>query len=169
MIAWGFSASTLRPRSEMRTRPVVGFSSRPAYFRCVLAQPTRLLKMLCCPLGRTSLRSCSVSPKRPASRSVSSRMSPLLTVGEGLDQRQHDGLEVGDGHGFEAWIGPEDNQEEVTFKVADRRKFNADGSVREGVTIEPAKPVEKPARTASGSETGSGRAAAPEPARGTSW
>ena len=41
-------------------------------------------------------------------------------------------------------IGPEDNHEEVSFKVADRRKFNADGSVREGVTIEPAKPVEPP-------------------------
>ena len=41
-------------------------------------------------------------------------------------------------------IGPEDNHEEVSFKVADRRKFNADGSVREGVTIEPAKPVETP-------------------------
>jgi hypothetical protein len=40
-------------------------------------------------------------------------------------------------------IGPEDNQEEVTFKVADRRKFNSDGSLREGVVIEPAKPVEK--------------------------
>ena len=41
-------------------------------------------------------------------------------------------------------IGPEDNQEEVSFKVADRRKFNADGSLREGVTIEPAKPIESP-------------------------
>lgn len=42
-------------------------------------------------------------------------------------------------------IGPEDNQEEVSFKVADRRKFNADGSVREGVTIESATPAEAPA------------------------
>ncbi|MBX3299644.1 MAG: DUF1844 domain-containing protein [Acidobacteria bacterium] len=33
-----------------------------------------------------------------------------------------------------------DEQEEVTFKVADRRKFNADGSLKEGVTIEPAPP-----------------------------
>jgi hypothetical protein len=41
-------------------------------------------------------------------------------------------------------IGPEDNQEEVSFKVADRRKFNADGSLRDGVTIEPAKPAEIP-------------------------
>lgn len=39
-------------------------------------------------------------------------------------------------------IGKEDNQEEVTFKVADRRKFNADGSLKEGVTLEPAKPAE---------------------------
>lgn len=33
-------------------------------------------------------------------------------------------------------IGRDDDSEEVTFKVADRRKFNADGSVREGVVIE---------------------------------
>lgn len=39
-------------------------------------------------------------------------------------------------------IGYEDENEEVQFKVADRRKFNADGSLRDGVTIEPAK--EKP-------------------------
>ena len=38
----------------------------------------------------------------------------------------------------------DDKQEEVSFKVADRRKFNADGSLKEGVTLEPAKPVEKP-------------------------
>ena len=44
-------------------------------------------------------------------------------------------------------IGHDDNQEEVSFKVADRRKFNADGSLREGVTIEPAKPAETPAPT----------------------
>lgn len=42
-------------------------------------------------------------------------------------------------------IGNDDNQEEVSFKVADRRKFNADGSVKEGVTLEPAKTVEPPA------------------------
>lgn len=40
-------------------------------------------------------------------------------------------------------IGKDDNQEEVSFKVADRRKFNSDGSLKEGVTLEPAKPVEK--------------------------
>ncbi len=43
-------------------------------------------------------------------------------------------------------IGNDDNQEEVTFKVADRRKFNSDGSLREGVTLEPAK-VEPKAET----------------------
>jgi len=37
-------------------------------------------------------------------------------------------------------IGRDDNPEEVTFKVADRRKFNADGSVREGVVLDEAKP-----------------------------
>ena len=33
-------------------------------------------------------------------------------------------------------IGQDENQEEVTFKVTDRRKFNPDGSVKEGVVIE---------------------------------
>lgn len=33
-------------------------------------------------------------------------------------------------------IGREDDNEEVTFKVADRRKFNPDGSVREGVVLD---------------------------------
>lgn len=43
-------------------------------------------------------------------------------------------------------IGHEDNQEEVTFKVTDRRKFNPDGSLKEGVEIEPEapKPVAAP-------------------------
>lgn len=40
-------------------------------------------------------------------------------------------------------IGKEDNQEEVTFKVSDRRKFNPDGSLKEGVTIEPEPPKEE--------------------------
>lgn len=42
-------------------------------------------------------------------------------------------------------IGKDDNQEEVSYKVADRRKFNADGTLKEGVTLEPAKVEEKPA------------------------
>src|SRR6187549_3341319 len=37
-------------------------------------------------------------------------------------------------------IGHEENQEDVSFKVTDRRKFNADGSVREGVVIEEPRP-----------------------------
>ncbi len=41
-------------------------------------------------------------------------------------------------------IGHDENQEEVSFKVADRRKFNSDGSVKEGVTLESAKAEEKP-------------------------
>ena len=41
-------------------------------------------------------------------------------------------------------IGKDDNQEEVSFKVADRRKFNSDGSLKEGVTLEPEKPAETP-------------------------
>ena len=37
-------------------------------------------------------------------------------------------------------IGKEDNQEEVTFKVTDRRKFNPDGSVKEGVVLNKGEP-----------------------------
>jgi hypothetical protein len=37
---------------------------------------------------------------------------------------------------LEFMIGRDDSAEEVTYKVADRRKFNADGSVREGVVLE---------------------------------
>lgn len=33
-------------------------------------------------------------------------------------------------------IGKEEHQEEVSFKVADRRKFNPDGSLKEGVTLD---------------------------------
>jgi len=39
-------------------------------------------------------------------------------------------------------IGKDESQEEVTFKVSDRRKFNPDGSLKEGVTIEPEPPKE---------------------------
>lgn len=46
---------------------------------------------------------------------------------------------------FESMSANEDNQDEVTFKVADRRKFNPDGSVKEGVTLEPAKVEKTPA------------------------
>ncbi len=38
-------------------------------------------------------------------------------------------------------IGHEENQEDVSFKVTDRRKFNPDGSVREGVVIDEPKPA----------------------------
>lgn len=38
-------------------------------------------------------------------------------------------------------IGTDDNQEEVSFKFEDKRKFNADGSLREGVVLESAKPA----------------------------
>lgn len=41
-------------------------------------------------------------------------------------------------------IGSDDKDENVTFKVSDRRKFNADGSVKEGVTLEPVKTAETP-------------------------
>lgn len=40
-------------------------------------------------------------------------------------------------------IGHDDENEEVHYKVADKRKFNADGSIREGVTLDaaPVKPA----------------------------
>jgi hypothetical protein len=66
-------------------------------------------------------------------------------------------------------IGKDDNQEEVSFKVADRRKFNADGSLKDGVTLEPS--VEKqapattpPADTARAAEPKRAQTAADEPA-----
>ena len=37
-------------------------------------------------------------------------------------------------------IGHEENQEDVSFKVTDRRKFNPDGTVREGVVLDEPKP-----------------------------
>lgn len=64
-------------------------------------------------------------------------------------------------------IGKDDSQEEVTFKVADRRKFNPDGSLKEGVTIEPEPPKEetKPAESVaaeSSSLSGEDMSKAPE-------
>jgi hypothetical protein len=50
-------------------------------------------------------------------------------------------------------IGHDDKDEEVSYKVSDRRKFNPDGSLKEGVTLEPEPP--KPEVMAAG-------AAAPE-------
>ena len=41
-------------------------------------------------------------------------------------------------------IGHDDETEEVHFKVADKRKFNSDGSVRDGVTLDPTPIAEKP-------------------------
>ncbi len=39
-------------------------------------------------------------------------------------------------------IGHEENQEELTLKVVDRRKFNSDGSLKDGVELD-AEPVKK--------------------------
>ena len=41
-------------------------------------------------------------------------------------------------------IGRDEEQQEVTFKVSDRRKFNPDGTVKEGVTLDAAKPAVAP-------------------------
>lgn len=40
-------------------------------------------------------------------------------------------------------IGKDDAQEEISFKVSDKRKFNADGSLKEGVTLDEPKIEEK--------------------------
>ncbi len=45
-------------------------------------------------------------------------------------------------------IGNDDIEEEVTFKFEDKRKFNPDGSLREGVVLEPAKPAAAPEEAA---------------------
>ena len=48
----------------------------------------------------------------------------------------------------------EENEEEVSYKVADKRKFNADGSVREGVTRDASPPVVARDEPKPGAETG---------------
>ena len=56
-------------------------------------------------------------------------------------------------------IGKEENQEEVQYRVTDRRKFNPDGSVKEGVVLDKEEPkatpeVEpKPAASEAGSDS----------------
>ncbi len=60
-------------------------------------------------------------------------------------------------------IGNDDNHEEVTYKVADRRKFNSDGSVRDGVTLDAAPVPVKPADVISAEESNApGRSTAVE-------
>ncbi len=59
-------------------------------------------------------------------------------------------------------IGRDDNSEEVSFKVADRRKFNADGSVRDGVILEEAKPEPPPGVEATAPEPKSVEANVPD-------
>ena len=41
-------------------------------------------------------------------------------------------------------IGRENEEQELTFKVADRRKFNADGSLRDGIVLDEPKPAQEP-------------------------
>ncbi|HEX9962622.1 MAG TPA: DUF1844 domain-containing protein [Pyrinomonadaceae bacterium] len=50
-------------------------------------------------------------------------------------------------------IGKDESNEEVIFKVNDRRKFNSDGSLREGVEIAPEKPKEEARAEAPKAET----------------
>jgi hypothetical protein len=60
-------------------------------------------------------------------------------------------------------IGRDDNSEEVTFKVADRRKFNSDGSVREGVVLDEPKPSPAPAAEMHPNPQLGGEEEAPQP------
>lgn len=53
-------------------------------------------------------------------------------------------------------IGKEENEEEVIYKVTDRRKFNADGSLREGVELDPPKPAKVEEAPAPAAQTPSG-------------
>jgi Domain of unknown function (DUF1844) len=62
-------------------------------------------------------------------------------------------------------IGREENQEEVTLKVVDRRKFNPDGSLKDGVVIEPVQakkeePEPQPQHAAPAAESPSPQASA---------
>jgi len=52
-------------------------------------------------------------------------------------------------------IGNEENNEDVSFKVTDRRKFNPDGTLKEGVTLDPIpkKKEPEPTKTESVTET----------------
>jgi hypothetical protein len=59
-------------------------------------------------------------------------------------------------------IGKDESNEEVIFKVNDRRKFNADGSLREGVELAPEKPKEEVKPEAAKAETASEAAPPPE-------
>lgn len=60
-------------------------------------------------------------------------------------------------------IGQEENQEDVSFKVTDRRKFNPDGSVREGVTLGEPKP-EPPLAAETATAAAPARSAVEQPA-----
>ena len=71
--------------------------------------------------------------------------------------------------GLQFMIGHEDNHEEVSFKVSDRRKYNPDGSLKEGVVLEsepakaePAAPATPPQQDRQPPEAR--QAAQPEPA-----
>lgn len=61
-------------------------------------------------------------------------------------------------------IGREEEEQEVTFKVADRRKFNPDGSLREGVVLdeEPPKKEPRPTPDKEGQEPAASKVAADE-------
>ena len=59
-------------------------------------------------------------------------------------------------------IGKDEKEEEVSFKVADRRKFNSDGSLKEGVSFEPAAPEQEPAEAPPALPSAANTAGAPD-------
>ena len=61
-------------------------------------------------------------------------------------------------------IGRDDDNEEVSYKVADRRKFNPDGSVRDGVVLDAPKPEVKAAEPAKARQVTEKRVAPESPA-----
>lgn len=60
-------------------------------------------------------------------------------------------------------IGKDESKEEVTFKVADRRKFNPDGSLKEGVSLEAEKPEDTAGRSIIGNPPAEPKATRSEP------
>jgi len=61
-------------------------------------------------------------------------------------------------------IGRDNEEEEVSYKVADRRKFNADGSLKDGVVLEAAKVEEPKAEPTTETEEPQATAQAPDAA-----
>ena len=82
--------------------PRTGFSSKPAIFIWAFAQATRLLMIVCWPLGRSSRRSSSLKSKRLGDTPGYILHQVVFAVGHQFQEWKHDGLKVRYGH-----VGPE--------------------------------------------------------------